>query len=330
MSKLRLTLSCWAYDRMRALADGRVQPEGIDLNFLDLPVEETFFRMLRNREFDVAELSLSSYTVSLFREPRPFIAIPVFPSRMFRHSCIFVSTKSGIREPKDLAGKRIGTVEYQMTAPVWIRGILQDEYGVKVESGEYFTGGMEEPGREEKQKLDLPPQFRVRPIGPGKTLSQMLADGEIDALESPRMPSTLHTQPDKVKRLFENYVEVERAYYRKTKLFPVMHAIAIRREVYEANPWIAMSLYKAFVQSQKIAYEELYETAALRTMLPWMIAEIEEVRRDMGHDWWPYGFEANRAVLDTFLRYHFEQGLSKRRLTPEDLFAPESLEAFKI
>jgi 4,5-dihydroxyphthalate decarboxylase len=315
---------------MRALADGRVQPDGIDLNFLDLPVEETFFRMLRNREFDVAELSLSSYTVSLFREPRPFVAIPVFPSRMFRHSCIFVSTKSGVREPKDLAGKRIGTPEYQMTAPVWIRGILQDEYGVKVESCEYFTGGQEQPGREEKLKLDLPPQFKVRPIGPDKTLSQMLAAGEIDALHSPRMPSTLHTQPDKVKRLFEPYVEVERAYYRKTRIFPVMHAIAIKREVYERDPWIAMSLYKAFVQSQKIAYDELYETAALRTMLPWMIAEIEDVRRDMGHDWWPYGFERNRAGLDTFLRYHHEQGLSKHRLAPQDLFAAETMEAFKI
>ena len=330
MSKLRLALSCWGYDRMRALADGRVQPEGIDLNFLDLPVEETFFRMLRNGEFDVAELSLSSYTVSLFREPRPFVAIPVFPSRMFRHSCIFVSTKSGIREPQDLAGKRVGTVEYQMTAPVWIRGILQDEFGVKVESCEYFTGGMEEPGRHEKLKLDLPSEIRVHHIGAEKTLSQMLAAGEIDALESPRMPSTLHSQPDKVKRLFENYVEVERAYYRKTKIFPIMHTIAIRRDVYEQNPWIAMSLYKAFAQSQKIAYEELYETAALRTMLPWMIAEIEEVRRDMGHDWWPYGYDINRATLDTFLRYHHEQGLSKKRLEAKDLFAPESLEAFKI
>ena len=249
---------------------------------------------------------------------------------MFRHSCIFISTQSGIREPKDLIGKRVGTVEYQMTAPVWIRGILQDEYGVPVDSCEYFTGGMEEAGREEKLKLDLPPRIRIRHIGPQKTLSSMLAAGEIDALESPRMPSTLHTQPGKVRRLFEPYVEIERAYYRKTKIFPIMHAIAIRREVYEQNPWIAMSLYKAFAQSQKIAYEELYETAALRTMLPWMIAEIEEVRRDMGHDWWPYGFAPNRAALDTFLRYHHEQGLSQRRLTPEELFAPETMEAFKI
>ena len=330
MSKLRLTLSCWNYDRVRALADGRVEPEGIDLNFLDLPVEETFFRMLRNREFDLAELSLSSYTVSLSREPRPFVAIPVFPSRMFRHSGIFVSAHSGIREPKDLAGKRIGSPEYQLTAPVWMRGILQDEYGVPVESCEYFTGGQETPGRSEKLKLDLPPRIRVQPIGPAQTLSQMLAAGEIDAIESPRIPSTFHTQPDKVKRLFEDYPGVERAYYRKTKLFPIMHTIAIRREVYEENRWIAMSLYKAFVEAKRIAYEELYETAALRTMLPWMIAEIDEVRRDMGHDWWPYGFAPNRDTLDTFLRYHHEQGLSKRRLTPDELFVPESLEAFKI
>jgi 4,5-dihydroxyphthalate decarboxylase len=330
VSKLRLTLSCGNYDRVRALADGRVRAEGIDLNFLDLPVEETFFRMLRHREFDLAELSLSSYGVSLFGEPRPFVAIPVFPSRSFRHSGIFVSAQSGIREPKDLAGKRIGTPEYQLTATVWIRGILQDEYGVRPDACEYWSGGQEQPGREEKHKLDLPPQFRLRPIGPQQTLSQMLAVGEIDALHSPRMPSTLRTRPDRVKRLFENYVELERAYYRKTRIFPIMHVIAMRREVYEQNRWVAMSLYKAFVEAKRICYEELYETAALRTMLPWMIAEIESLRRDMGDDWWSYGCAPNRHVLDTFLRYHHEQGLSGRRLQPEELFAPETLAAFKI
>ena len=330
MSKLRLTLSCWNYDRVRALADGRVQPEGIDLNFLDLSVEETFFRMLRNREFDAAELSLSSYCISLMRDAGPFVAIPIYPSRSFRHSGTFISTASGVRAPGDLAGKRIGSPEYQLTAPVWSRGILQDEYGVKVEACEYWTGGQEQPGRNEKQKLDLPAQIRLNSIGPGKTLSQMLAAGELDAIHSPRMPSTLHTQPDKVKRLFEDYVEVERAYYRKTKIFPIMHIIAIRREVYEQNRWIAMSLYKAFVEAQRICYRELYETAALRNMLPWMIAEIEWLRREMGEDWWPYGYAPNRHVLDTFLRYHHEQGLSKRRLAPEELFVPETMEAFKI
>src|SRR5215470_16942590 len=166
MSKLRLTLACWDYDRIRALADGRVQPEGIDLNFLPLHVEETFFRMLRNREFDVAEMSLSSYCVSLMRDDPAFIAIPVFPSRFFRHSCIFVSAKSGIREPKDLIGKRVGVPEYQMTAPVWIRGILSDHYGIPVDGVTYFTGGEEEPDRDEKIKLDLPPNIKVQPIGP--------------------------------------------------------------------------------------------------------------------------------------------------------------------
>ena len=328
MSRLRLTLSCWNYDRVRALADGRIQPEGIDLNFLDLPVEETFFRMLRNREFEVAELSLSSYTVSLQRDPRPFVAIPVYPSRSFRHSGIFVSARSGIREPRDLVGKRSASPEFQLTAPVWSRGILQDEYGVSIGACEYWTGGQEQPGRDEKQKLDLP--FELHPIGPQQTLSQMLAAGEIDVLHSPRMPSTLHTQPDKVKRLFENYVEVEREYYRKTRIFPIMHVIAIRRDVYEANRWIAMSLYKAFVEAQRICYAELYETAALRNMLPWMIAEIEWLKREMGDDWWPYGYARNRHVLDTFLRYHFEQGLSKRRVGPEELFVPETMESFKI
>jgi 4,5-dihydroxyphthalate decarboxylase len=330
MAKLRLTLSCWNYDRVRALADGRVRAEGIELNFLDHSVEETFFRMLRYREFDVAELSLSSYTVSLFREPKPFVAIPVFPSRMFRHSCIFVSTKAGIREPRDLAGKRTAAPEYQMTAPVWSRGIMADEFGVKVEDCPHFTGGQEQAGRDEKLKLELPSAFRLTPIAPGKTLARMLADGEIDVLHSPRMPSTLHSEPVNVKRLFDPYVEVERDYYRRTKIFPIMHTVAIRRELYEAQPWIAMSLYKAFVEAQRICYQELYETAALRNMLPWMIAEIEMLKRDMGDDWWPYGFEPNRHTLETFLRYHHSQGLSKRRLQPVELFAPETLESFKI
>jgi 4,5-dihydroxyphthalate decarboxylase len=330
VSKLRLTLACWDYDRTRALADGSVRPDGIDLNVLNLHVEETFFRMLRNREFDVAEMSLSSYCVSLGRENPPFIAIPVFPSRFFRHSCIFVSAKSGIREPRDLAGKRVGTPEYQMTAPVWIRGILQDEYGVDAASPEYWTGGEEEPGRDEKIKLDLPSRIRVKAIGPDKTLARMLAEGEIDAMHTARIPSTFTSRPGAVRRLFENYVEVERAYYRKTQIFPIMHTVVLRRDVYEANRWIAQSLLKAFVQAQRIVYENLYNTAALTTMLPWQVAQVEETRRELGDDWWAYGFAPNRHVLDTFLRYHHEQGLSKRRLRPEELFAPETLEAFKI
>jgi 4,5-dihydroxyphthalate decarboxylase len=268
--------------------------------------------------------------VSLSRPERPFIAIPVFPSRFFRHSCIYVNAAARIREPRDLVGKTIGNPEYQMTAPVWIRGILQDEYGVPVDAVTYRTGGEEEPGRSEKLKLDLPPAIKVEPIGPAQTLSAMLAAGEIDALYTARMPSSYRTSGGKVKRLFEDYVEIEKAYFRKTRIFPIMHTLVIRRELYEAHRWVAVSLYKAFCAAQKEAYKDLQETAALKTMLPWLTAHAEDARREMGEDYWPYGFAANRATLATFLRYHHEQGLSKRRLEPEELFAPETLESFKI
>nr|MDP2192148.1 ABC transporter substrate-binding protein [Rhodoferax sp.] len=330
MSKLKLSLGCWNYDRTRALMDGSVQPDGIDLNYLNMPVEETFFRMLRHQEFDAAEMSLSSYTVALSRPQPPFVAIPIFPSRFFRHSCIYVNADAGIREPKDLIGKRVGNPEYQMTAPVWIRGILSDHYGVPVDSVTYCTGGEEEPGRPEKLKLDLPDNIRVEPIGPTQTLSQMLLDGEIDALYTARMPSSFLRGGGRVKRLFENYVDVERQYFRDTGIFPIMHTVAIRRDVYEANRWVAQSLYKAFVEAQRRTYEDLQETAALKTMLPWLTAHLEDARKEMGDDFWPYGLERNRKSLATFLRYHFEQGLSRRLLTPDELFAPEALESFKI
>ena len=330
MSNLKITLACWDYDRTRALVDGRVRVDGVDLNYLSLPVEETFFRMLRYREFDAAELSLSSYCVSLMRSDPAFIAIPVFPSRFFRHGCIFVSAQSGIREPGDLVGKRIGVPEYQMTAPVWIRGILQDEYGVDPGSVAYFSGGEEQPGREEKLKLDLPARFRLQPIGREQTLSRMLADGEIDALHTARAPSTFYSEPGKVRRLFEDFVAVERAYFAKTRIFPIMHVVALRRDVYDRNPWVAQSLYKAFVEAQRITYGDLMVTAALKTMLPWQIAAVEETIRCLGADWWSYGYAANRHVLDVFTRYHHEQGLSQRKLAPEELFAPETLHAYKI
>jgi 4,5-dihydroxyphthalate decarboxylase len=330
MAKLRLTMACWNYDRTRALLEERVPIDGIELNYLNLPVEETFFRMLRHREFEVAELSLSSYTVSLFRENPPFIAIPIFPSRFFRHSCIYVHSESGIREPKDLIGKRIGNPEYQMTAPVWIRGIMSDEYGVPVTSATYLSGGEEEPGRSEKIALSLPPEFRLEAIPSDRTLSQMIETGEIDALYTARAPSTFGNGSGKVLRLFPDYHAVERDYYRKTKIFPTMHIVAIRRDVYEKNPWVAQSLCKAFVTAQKEVYEDLHVTAALKFMLPWLNHHVKETEELMGRDFWPYGYEPNIRPLSTFLRYHYEQGLSKRLLTPKEIFAPESLESFKI
>src|SRR3982751_4186895 len=276
MPKLSLTFACWEYDRMRALADGTVRADGIDLNYLTLPVEETFFRMMRGREFDASEMSLSSYSASLHSPKPPFIAIPVFPSRFFRHSCIFVAAKSGIRRPEDLKGKRVGVPEYQMTAPVWIRGILSDEYGVKVTDYEHLSGGEEEPGRIDKLKIDLPPAIRVRPIAETQTLSRMIADGELDAMVTARAPSTFQTRPNDVKRLFPDYVAAEKDYYRRTKIFPIMHTVVIRRDVYEKHPWVAQSLYKALTASKARAVEMYSQTAAMAAMLPWLTAHVEE------------------------------------------------------
>ncbi len=330
MSKLNISFACWNYDRTRALMDGTVSVDGINLNYLNLPVEETFFRMARFQEFDVCEMSLSSYCVSLNKPERPFVALPIFPSRFFRHSCIYVNANSGIKEPKELIGKRIASPEYQMTAPVWIRGILQDHYGVPVDAQPYLFGGEEETGRIEKMKLELPPNIKVSPIGEHQTLSQMLADGELDALYTARAPSSFLKGDGKVKRLFENYPEVERNYFRETGIFPIMHVVVMRREVYEANRWIAQSLTKAFIEAQRLTYQDLRETAALKAMLPWLNAHVEETEREFGSDWWPFGLDKNVKVLETFTRYHFEQGLSKQKRKPQELFAPEALEAFKI
>src|SRR2546422_395012 len=285
MAKLRLTLACWNYDRTRALLEERISVDGIELNYLNLVVEETFFRMLRHREFDVAEMSLSSYTISLFGEDPPFIAIPVFPSRSFRHSCIYVNADSGIREPKDLIGKRIGNPEYQMTAPVWIRGILSDEYGVPVTSATYFQGGEEEPGRPEKLPLKLPPEIQVRSIPLDRTLSAMIVSGEIDALYATRAPSTFKTAPDRVRRLLENYPAAEH-------LFGSLRMPDQPRK-HDLQRGCFAQVFIGFT---------LCETAALKVMLPWLVWHTEETEKMLGRDFWPYGLEPNLHNLSTFLR----------------------------
>ena len=330
MPNLPLTLACWNYDRTRALFDGRVRADGIDLTCLDLPVEETFFRMLRHHEFDVAEMSLSSYVLSLFAAAPPFVAIPVFPSRFFRHSCVYVNAAAGIDNPADLAGRTIGTPEYQMTAPVWIRGILSDDHGVPVRAARYVTGGLEHAGRGEKLALALPDDISVTPIAADRTLSAMLASGEIDALYTARTPSSFSDGSGRVRRLFEDFAAVERDYFRRTRIFPIMHTVVVRRDVYERHRWVAQCLHKAFVAAQRVAYEELEQRAALKVMLPWLPAHVEEARHEMGADFWPYGLARNSATLATFLRYSHEQGLSPRQLSPEELFAPETLDTFKI
>lgn len=328
MGKLALSLACWDYDRVRPLMDGTVRVDGVDLNFQNLVVEETFFRMLRFHEFDASELSMSSYLMSLARPNPRFIAIPVFPSRFFRHSCIYVNAASGIRTPADLIGKRVGSPEFQMTAPVWIRGILAEHHGVPVHSVTHVTGGEEAPGRDEKLPLALPPNFRLERINGDNTLAAMLRDGGIDALVTARKPSTYDGQ--RVVRLFPDYAAVERDYWRQTGTFPIMHVIVIRREVYEANRWVARALYKAFVEAQAICHQGLRETAALKGMLPWFNAHVEDTIDLMGEDFWPYGLARNRTALDTFLRYHREQGLHDGVLTAEQMFAPETLEDFVI
>ncbi|HVX21695.1 MAG TPA: hypothetical protein VHB02_10130 [Acidimicrobiales bacterium] len=326
-SALRLSLACWDYDRTRALREGLVGTPGIDLVHLTLPVEETFFRMLRFREFDVAEMSLSSYVLSLFDPDRPFVAIPVFPSRLFRHNGIYVRADGPVREPADLVGRVVGVPEYQITAAVWIRGILEDDHGVPVDRVAYRTGGLHDAGRTEKLGLDLPERIDVRPIPADRTLDGMLVAGDIDALYSARAPASFRADDPAcpVRRLFADYVAVEADYFRRTGIFPIMHTVVIRRDVYEANRWIARSLLDAFAEAKARTYADLAEVTALKTSLPWGLAALEDTVRLMGADYWPYGLEANRTTLDTFLRYSHGQGLARGRLAPEDLFAPETL-----
>jgi hypothetical protein len=325
---LRLTLACGDYDRTRPLEEGDVRADGIELTYLRLPVEETFFRMLRHREFELAEMSLSSYVVTLQHEPSPFVAIPVFTSRMFRHGSVYCHAQSGIDGPEDLRGKRVGTPEYQLTACVWVRGILAEHYGVPVDSVTYLTGGQETPGRIEKQSLDVP--VDIRGIPPDRTLSSMLAAGEIDALHTPRIPRPFAAGDPRVRRLFPDVVAAEKSYFARTGIFPIMHVVVMRRDVYTAYPWVAQSLSKAFVEAKRVATERIYDSSALRFMEPWLNQHLEQARDLLGDDYWSYGLDANRDVLSTFLGYHHEQGLSQRLLTPEELFAPESVESAVI
>jgi 4,5-dihydroxyphthalate decarboxylase len=325
LSDLNLSLAVWDYDRTRALQDGRVKPEGIELTYLPLGMPESFFRMLRHHEFDVSEMSLSWYTRTVFEEVRPFHAIPIFPSRVFRHSSIYVNVHSGISTPQDLVGKRIGCPEYQMTAAVWIKGILADEYGVPVDSVTYHTGGLKEPGRQE-MPMQLPSNISVTPVPVERTLSELLYQGEIDALYTAEMPPVFAERSANVARLFPDYEREERAYYGKTGIFPIMHVVVIRADVLERNPWVAQSLTKAFHAAQQYAYRDLYEdTAASKLMLPWLNANVETAREVMGQNFWPYGFDANRETLATFLRYSHEQGLAPRLAEPQELFVPSTL-----
>ena len=331
MARLAITLACGDYDRTRALADGRVGIEGVDLTLLSLSPEETFFRMVRFEEFDVAELSLSTFVLTL-QQDAPFVAIPVFPSRAFRHNGIYVHAAAGIEAPEQLAGCRVGIAEYQLTANVWIRGILADFHGVPVNAVRYVTGGLHQPGRDEKVAIPaLPEGVEVTPCPAGRTLSEMLVSGEIQALYTPRVPRPFLQRDPRVRRLFPDVRQVEESYFRRTRIFPIMHVVAIRREVYLRSRWLASSLAKAFGQARDLAFRGLDETASLPFVLPWVYDEIGRVQALMGEDYWSYGLnDANQLVLSTFLRYAREQGLAKADIESRDLFAPETLDELTI
>ena len=303
---MRLALACGRYDRTQALIDGRVRPEGVELDYIALKPGETFWRQLNHEEFDVSEMSLSSYTILRSEGDERFIAIPVFPSRTFRHSAVYLRQDSPIERPEQLRGRRVGVGDYQMTAAVWVRGLLQHEYGVPPEDIRWVAG---------KPIRAIRPPAGVRLDFTTESLEDLLERGEIDALVSVMLPKKLGAG---VRRLFEDFRTVEADYYRRTRIFPIMHTLALRRSVYERHPWLAVSLYKAFCTSRDMAARWRYDTDALAVSLPWLIDEIERTREVA----WDYSVEGSRPTLAALVQYLDEQKLARRRMHVEELFAP--------
>ena len=316
MMNLPLTLAISPYDHARDL-----RPRGIDLTVLELPIEEIFFRFTKFREWDASEMSFGK-TVSLMAQPSPdIVPIPVFPSRVFRHSAIYVGEKSNIKEAKDLEGRRVGIPEWAQTAGIYVRGLLAHEYGVDLARINWVQAGVHQPGRVEKVKLDLPAGVRIT-AAPDKSLAQMLSSGELDAVISAREPGGV--------RLFRNAREMEEAYFRKTGIYPIMHVIALRRDTYERDRWIAMNLFSAFEEAKRASMGRLTEIGLSHVPMPWVAEQARQWRSIAGEDFWPYGIDANRRTLEAFLQYAFEQGITPRKLELEQLFAPETRERFKI
>ena len=322
MANLKLTLACNDYDRCRALIDGRVKPEGIDLDITLLKPRELFPRMLDGQEFDISELSLGSYVSLVAREASPFVAIPVMLSKLFRHSCIYVRTDAGIETPQDLKGKRVGTTQYGATAILTIKGMLQDEYGVAPHDMRWFVGGLSAPAEKPLIPLNLPKTVALEFLSAGETLEAMLEAGELDALFSIYFPKLFLAGSPRIARLFPNFKEVEQDYYRRTGVFPIMHTLVIRKDVHREHPFVAQSLYRAFSRARDLAVQPLHDTDALMVALPWLIDHVEEAERVFGKDYWAYGVEPNRPALTALCRYVHEQGLAPRRIAPEELFVP--------
>jgi 4,5-dihydroxyphthalate decarboxylase len=326
MSRERLTLAIGEYDRTRALVDGTVRPEGYELDVLHLEPGELFERVVRDREFPVAEMSLSTYLNLIARGDDGLVGLPLYPSRSFRHNAIYLYRGAGIATPEDLKGKRVGTMQYQLTLNLWLRGILEADFGVRPSDLTWVFGGQDVPGTRERAPVDLPPDVRHEAAPEGTTLGQLLADGRIDALFAPHTPDVFAAGHPDVVRLFPDHRRVEADWYRRTGWFPIMHVVVVRRDVYEADPAIARSLFVAFCEAKARAMARLRFTGTLATMVPWLVADFEEAIALFGDRYWPYGVEANRPELETAVRWADEQGITRRRLTVEELFAPETLD----
>ncbi len=287
--------------------------------------------MCQHQEFDVSEMSLGAHAALIGKGDSPFVAVPVFPSRMFRHSGIYISAKRGVERPEDLRGRRIGVPEYAQTACVWMRGLLHHEYGIAAEEVTWVFGGLEVPGRKERVALELPSSIRLERLSEGDTLNQALCEGKIDAVMSADAPSSFVAGDPRIRRLFPDFRSVERDYFQRTRIFPIMHTLVIRRDVWAHNPWLAQSLLKAFTRAKHIVERELTGYCGwLICMLPWSTAELQDTKDLMGDDFWPYGLDPNRKVLETFCLYAKEQGITSRRVLPEELFAPSTLESWKL
>ncbi len=330
VTQIPLTIACGDYDRTRAIKDGRVPVEGCAVTYLPMEPEEVFHRAFKFQEFDVCELSFSSYLRSIDSGNPVYLGIPAFVSRVFRHSGIYIRTDRGIKSPADLKGKTIGLPEYQITAVVWQRGIMSDEYGVKPNDIHWRQGGQEQPGRTERTPLAPIPGLDLKPIPSDKTLSGMLLSGELDGLFTARAPSPFINKAPNVGRLFPDYRNVEKAYYKKTGMFPIMHLIGIKRTLVDKHPWLPASLYKAFCESKVYAMKEVREINALPVTLPWLEAEALETMQLMGDDFWRYGVAENAKEIDAMTRYSYEQGLVKRKLSAEDLFAHSTIDVSRI
>jgi len=328
MTKLNLSVAIGDYDRTRALIDGAVQIDGVDPVYMTLSPEEIFFRAFRHSEFDICELSLSSHTIKTAHGGSAYVGVPAFLSRAFRHTCIWVR-RDRVKSPADLKGKRIGLPEYQLTAHVWARGILEDDYGVKPSDVTWVRGGIDQPGRPEKIAIKLPVNVKLENAPDGATISGMLDRGEIDGFMAPRPPSCARTNPN-VGWLFPDPTSVAKDSFHRTGVFPIMHVVGVRRTLADQHPWLPAAVFKAFGQAKAVGLAALSDTSATKVTLPFVEEQLQAARDLMGEDFWAYGVEASRKTLETFVRYHHAQGLSPNRVKIEDLFHPSTLETAKV